>query len=257
LFPSCYQKNNESRPRQLLKAKPDCSFFSLSTIKNMMTHPSEMNPGGVNGSGTGQLELSAEELAILRQKISASTHNQSISQVRESKVLGVKLQMVRYLDEEQADLIPLGSFLKTLLTELGIRHRRFAAYIGLHPSNLSALLAGKRSLNSQSAIKLGAIFHISPEIWVKIQAKNDLMETEATHFAEEDPVSLPMWTCPRCERRFKSPNQSHTCSDTTIGELFLDRSDELVLAFDRILQAVMQWQPNSVGAARHAVPSHH
>lgn len=38
-----------------------------------------------------------------------------------------------------------------------------------------------------------------------------------------------------------------------MGELFLDRSDELVLAFDAIMTAVMQWQPNEMAAAKHSV----
>ena len=62
-----------------------------------------------------------------------------------------------------------------------------------------------------------------------------------------------MWTCPRCERKFKTTNQSHSCEKKDIGELFLDKSDELVLAFDTIMTRVMEWQPNSVGAAKHAV----
>ncbi|MDP5172372.1 MAG: DUF5655 domain-containing protein [Bacteroidia bacterium] len=62
-----------------------------------------------------------------------------------------------------------------------------------------------------------------------------------------------MWTCPNCQRLFKTTNQSHTCVDTTIDDLFADRPDHLVLAFDAILQHVMMWEPNSVGASRYAV----
>ena len=53
-----------------------------------------------------------------------------------------------------------------------------------------------------------------------------------------------MWTCPKCDRKFKTTNQSHMCTTKDIGELFLDGSDELVLAFDRIMTEVMQWEPN-------------
>ena len=62
-----------------------------------------------------------------------------------------------------------------------------------------------------------------------------------------------MWTCPRCERKFKTTNQSHSCEKKDIGELFLGKPDELVLAFDTIMTQVMEWQPNSVGAAKYAV----
>lgn len=62
-----------------------------------------------------------------------------------------------------------------------------------------------------------------------------------------------MWTCPRCDRRFKTTNQSHYCSVTTLDELFDDRSDEQVLAFDRIMTEVLQWEPCTMGVAKKAV----
>ncbi|MEQ9299507.1 MAG: DUF5655 domain-containing protein [Cyclobacteriaceae bacterium] len=43
------------------------------------------------------------------------------------------------------------------------------------------------------------------------------------------------------------------CTTKDIGELFLDKSDELVLAFDRIMMEVMLWQPNDLGASIHAI----
>lgn len=62
-----------------------------------------------------------------------------------------------------------------------------------------------------------------------------------------------MWTCPKCERNFKTNNQSHTCTNIDMGELFLGKPDALVLAFDTLLQLVAQWEPNSVGAAKNAI----
>ena len=64
---------------------------------------------------------------------------------------------------------------------------------------------------------------------------------------------MPMWTCPDCERKFKTTNQSHTCVKVDIGELFIDKPDELVLAYDTLCQMVMPWQPNSVGATAKAI----
>ena len=62
-----------------------------------------------------------------------------------------------------------------------------------------------------------------------------------------------MWTCPVCNRKFKTTNQSHMCTTKDIGELFLDKPDELVLAFDRIMSEVMQWEPNYMGPSTKAV----
>ena len=62
-----------------------------------------------------------------------------------------------------------------------------------------------------------------------------------------------MWTCPDCQRKFKTTNQSHTCVNVDIGELFMGKPDDLVLAYDTLYQRVMPWQPNSVGATAKAI----
>ncbi len=62
-----------------------------------------------------------------------------------------------------------------------------------------------------------------------------------------------MWTCPKCERNFKSANQWHSCSNRTIDELLEGKPDELVLAFDRILLEVIDWKPCSVGVAKKSI----
>ncbi|MEM6525414.1 MAG: DUF5655 domain-containing protein [Bacteroidota bacterium] len=62
-----------------------------------------------------------------------------------------------------------------------------------------------------------------------------------------------MWTCPKCNRKFKSSNQHHICTTKDTGELFLDKSDELVVTFDSIMTAVLEWQPNYMGASTKSV----
>lgn len=62
-----------------------------------------------------------------------------------------------------------------------------------------------------------------------------------------------MWTCPKCHRRFKSTNQSHMCTTKDVGEIFMKSTDELVLAFDRIMTEVLQWEPCYMGASTKSV----
>ena len=62
-----------------------------------------------------------------------------------------------------------------------------------------------------------------------------------------------MWTCPTCNRKFNKHRQSHICVVKDVGELFLDKSDELVLAYDTLYHEIMAWQPNSSGAATHSI----
>ncbi len=62
-----------------------------------------------------------------------------------------------------------------------------------------------------------------------------------------------MWTCPSCKRQFKTTNQSHSCVDTTIDDLFLNKPDHLVLAFDTLMTHVLTWDPVSLGASKNTV----
>lgn len=43
------------------------------------------------------------------------------------------------------------------------------------------------------------------------------------------------------------------CTNRDIGELFLGKPDELVLAYDEIEQVISQWKPFSAGASVHSI----
>jgi len=62
-----------------------------------------------------------------------------------------------------------------------------------------------------------------------------------------------MWTCPKCERNFKSNNQSHMCSSNTIDDIFEGKSENLIHAFDQVLISVIDWEPCSVGASTKSI----
>ncbi|MEL6697108.1 MAG: DUF5655 domain-containing protein [Bacteroidota bacterium] len=62
-----------------------------------------------------------------------------------------------------------------------------------------------------------------------------------------------MWTCPKCERNFKSKNQSHYCTQIDMDTLFEGKPEGLLLAFDELLVGVAGWEPLSVGVAKHAI----
>lgn len=62
-----------------------------------------------------------------------------------------------------------------------------------------------------------------------------------------------MWTCPKCERRFKNDNQSHYCTNKSIDELFEGKPEDLILAFDKILIHVYEFGEVSIGASVNTV----
>ena len=59
--------------------------------------------------------------------------------------------------------------------------------------------------------------------------------------------------CPHCERKLRNINAWHYCKKIEIDELFVDKSDEIVLAFDTILQQVSSWENVEISATKNCV----
>lgn len=59
--------------------------------------------------------------------------------------------------------------------------------------------------------------------------------------------------CPNCKRTLRNVNAWHYCKEVEIDDLFLDKSDEIVLAFDRIMQQVSEWEVVSVSGTKNCV----
>ncbi|MCP9236243.1 DUF5655 domain-containing protein [Lewinella sp. JB7] len=62
-----------------------------------------------------------------------------------------------------------------------------------------------------------------------------------------------MWTCPKCQRPFRRPQQQHICSEKTIDEIFAGKPDNVIMAFDDVLLATADWEPNLITPARRAI----
>ena len=59
--------------------------------------------------------------------------------------------------------------------------------------------------------------------------------------------------CPHCERKLRNINAWHYCQKIEIDELFVDKSDEVVLAFDTILQQVSSWENVEISATKNCI----
>jgi hypothetical protein len=62
-----------------------------------------------------------------------------------------------------------------------------------------------------------------------------------------------MWVCHKCNRNFKSTNQSHSYVSLTIDDLLVGKPVDLVLTFDQILIGVIEWEPCTVGTSKNAI----
>lgn len=128
-----------------------------------------------SGALTEQMDVGSAEFyefqAILLNKSRKRTANQKLV----VEFMAVKYQMEDYLNSESQEILNPGEFLKSYLRIIGVNHNKFAKYIGLQPSNFSKLINGERPINYELAFIFGEIFNVPAILWLKIQAKNELM----------------------------------------------------------------------------------
>lgn len=60
-------------------------------------------------------------------------------------------------------------------------------------------------------------------------------------------------TCPKCKRSISNINAYHYCAEVSIDDLFANKPDELLLVFDRILEAVAEWEEVEVSATKNCI----
>ena len=71
-----------------------------------------------------------------------------------------------------------GLILKDELTELGVTPTTFAREIDVPPNRISQIIAGKRSVTADSALRFGYWFDVDPQFWLNLQTQFDLAIAE-------------------------------------------------------------------------------
>ena len=136
----------------------------------------EINPGGINGTGTGIVNTNSQDYKGLQKAILEHAKKQTPQDRMKYELISLQFQMESYLSKkEPSSIIRVGEFLKKHLKAIKIKHKEFASYIELEESNLSAIIKGRRKINIDLAFKLGQVFGLDPNIWLLIQSKNELL----------------------------------------------------------------------------------
>ena len=71
-----------------------------------------------------------------------------------------------------------GEVLSEELAELGVTPSGFARQIGVPANRISQIIAGKRAVTGDTALRLGHWFGMSPEFWLNLQSLHDLRIAE-------------------------------------------------------------------------------
>jgi addiction module HigA family antidote len=77
-----------------------------------------------------------------------------------------------------------GEVLSDELGESGLSARGLADLIGVAPNRLYQILAGRRSVTADTALRLGKYFGMSSEFWMNLQTAYDL-DLARQHSAKE------------------------------------------------------------------------
>ena len=71
-----------------------------------------------------------------------------------------------------------GEVLRDELDELGVSPTAFARAIDVPANRISQIIAGKRSITGDTALRLGHWFGVDPQFWMNLQAQFDLAAAE-------------------------------------------------------------------------------
>ncbi len=71
-----------------------------------------------------------------------------------------------------------GEVLRDELEEMGVTPTSFARQIDVPPNRVGQIIAGKRSVTGDTALRFGHWFGVDPQFWMNLQAQFDLAVAE-------------------------------------------------------------------------------
>jgi plasmid maintenance system antidote protein VapI len=124
-------------------------------------------------------QWSKEELDHVKNTIKAHHATRTPERILKNNMLSIKYQMEDYIHNEKTtgkDIIPLENFLSLYLKIISITFKKFAESIDTTDGNLKKYLSGERKFNTDLAFKFASFFHTTPDLWMGVYTKNELLE---------------------------------------------------------------------------------
>jgi plasmid maintenance system antidote protein VapI len=113
----------------------------------------------------------------LREFISAHSAKQSKERMLTNKLLSIQYRLEDYIENDNDEkVLKILDFVKMYLKELHLTKKELANYFEMKDSNLHKYLSGERKLNAKVVLKLSIFSHTKPELWYRVQIKNELKE---------------------------------------------------------------------------------
>jgi addiction module HigA family antidote len=87
------------------------------------------------------------------------------------------------MDPERSPIHPGEILFEDFMKPLGLTRYRLAKDIGVPPTRIGQIVAGRRSIAADTALRLARYFGTSPDLWLGLQARYDLESVSAEHKA--------------------------------------------------------------------------
>lgn len=127
-----------------------------------------------------------EKLAQIKAFIKNESNNRTPERRLKNELLSIKYQMEEYINNTEDNskaIFTLEMFLNIYLKTLNLTLKKFAQSIDTTDGNLKKYLSGERKFNNDLALKFAYFFHTTPDLWLKVQIKNELasLNEEKSH----------------------------------------------------------------------------
>jgi plasmid maintenance system antidote protein VapI len=123
-------------------------------------------------------EWSDDKLAKVKAFVKSHSDKRTPDRKLKNEMLTIKYQMEEYIENEninEKSVISLESFLGSFLEVLNLTFKKFASSIDTTDGNLKKYLSGDRKFNTDLALKFSSFFHTTPDLWLKVNIKNELL----------------------------------------------------------------------------------
>ena len=113
----------------------------------------------------------------LKDFIIINSQKQSKERKLRTELLAIQYQIEDYIETDTAsERLRVLDFIKLYLKTFNVTQKRLAHLFEMKDSNLHKYLAGERKLNANIVLKLSSFSHLSPEYWLRVEVKNELIE---------------------------------------------------------------------------------
>lgn len=115
--------------------------------------------------------------ADLKKFIATHAAQQSRERKLTNELLSIQYKLEDYIqDENDTAVLKILDFVKMYLKVLKLTKKELADYFEMKDSNLHKYLSGERKLNAKLVLKLSTFSHTKPELWYRVEVKNELIE---------------------------------------------------------------------------------